>query len=119
MVDFPTLTANSNVSRLDIFDSSDFFDFQADVARPEVLRPRRRRDPRLVGDDWKVKWSDDPTLLSKPRPLQFHQDRETWVRIGPRPGFAWEESMNLRWLAALIGVAAVAVTRSCEPLWSE
>jgi hypothetical protein len=31
MVDFLTLTANSNVSRLDIFDSSDFFDFQADV----------------------------------------------------------------------------------------
>jgi hypothetical protein len=25
------LTANSNVSRLDIFDFSDFFDFQADV----------------------------------------------------------------------------------------
>ena len=31
MVDFLTLTANSNVSRLDIFDFSDFFDFQADV----------------------------------------------------------------------------------------
>jgi hypothetical protein len=27
------LTANSNVSRLDIFDFSDFFDFQADVPR--------------------------------------------------------------------------------------
>src|SRR6201987_2732661 len=31
MVDFLTLTANSNVSRLYIFDFSDFFDFQADV----------------------------------------------------------------------------------------
>ncbi len=31
MVDFLTLTANSNVSRLDMFDFSDFFDFQADV----------------------------------------------------------------------------------------
>jgi hypothetical protein len=31
MVDFLILTANSNVSRLDIFDFSDFFDFQADV----------------------------------------------------------------------------------------
>src|SRR6266850_179917 len=35
MVDFLTLTANSNVSRLDIFDFSDFFDFQADVP-PEI-----------------------------------------------------------------------------------
>jgi hypothetical protein len=31
MVDFLTLTANSNVSRLDIFDFSDFFDSQTDV----------------------------------------------------------------------------------------
>jgi len=31
MVNFLTLTANSNASRLDIFDFSDFFDFQADV----------------------------------------------------------------------------------------
>src|SRR5258708_30206516 len=31
MVDFRPLTANSNVSQSDIFDSSDFFDFQADV----------------------------------------------------------------------------------------
>jgi hypothetical protein len=31
MVDFLTLTGNSNASRLDIFDFSDFFDFQADV----------------------------------------------------------------------------------------
>src|SRR5258708_40167447 len=35
MVDFLTLTANSNVSRLDIFDFSDFFDFQGDVP-PEI-----------------------------------------------------------------------------------
>jgi hypothetical protein len=35
MVDVLTLTANPNVSRLDIFDSSDFFDFQADVP-PEI-----------------------------------------------------------------------------------
>src|SRR5260370_33983922 len=35
MVDFLTLTANSNVSRLDTFDFSDFFDFQADVP-PEI-----------------------------------------------------------------------------------
>jgi hypothetical protein len=35
VVDFLTLTANSNVSRLDIFDFSDFFDFQADV-RPKI-----------------------------------------------------------------------------------
>jgi hypothetical protein len=31
MVDFLTLTANSNVSRLGNFDFSDFFDFQAVV----------------------------------------------------------------------------------------
>src|SRR5580704_774028 len=31
MVDFLTLTANPNVSRLGIFDFSDFFDFQAVV----------------------------------------------------------------------------------------
>src|SRR5260370_15687194 len=35
MVDFLTLTANWNVSRSDIFDFSDFFDFQADVP-PEI-----------------------------------------------------------------------------------
>jgi hypothetical protein len=35
VVDFLTLTANPNGSRLDIFDFSDFFDFQADVP-PEI-----------------------------------------------------------------------------------
>jgi hypothetical protein len=78
MVDFLTLTANSNVSRLDIFDSSDFFDFQADVARPEVLRPRRRRDPRLVDDDWKVKWG--VMILH----CSLNLDRFSSIKIGKR-----------------------------------
>jgi hypothetical protein len=42
MVDFLTLTANSNVSRLDIFDFSDFFDFQADVP-PKISDLQLRR----------------------------------------------------------------------------
>ena len=42
MVDFLTLTANSNVSRLDIFDFSDFFDFQADV--PPKINDLRNQD---------------------------------------------------------------------------
>jgi hypothetical protein len=42
VVDFLTWTANSNVSRLDIFDFSDFFDFQADV--PPEINDLRNQD---------------------------------------------------------------------------
>jgi hypothetical protein len=77
MVDFLTLTANSNVSRLDMFDFSDFFDFQADV-------PPRINDLRNPGFGLWFALSLSKGKRTRPLPLQDRQGNLA-DRLGPGP----------------------------------
>jgi len=89
MVDFLILAANSNVSRLDIFDSSDFFDFQADV-------PPKINDLRNPGFG-----------------LWFALSSSKGKRTGSRAWAHWKgESIMLGQLRNEIGKRAVA--SSCD-----